>query len=332
MSRLFAGSMRSYKRRRLIKAEAPVNPHYGKLPTERTVAESIDNGVIIVDKPIGPTSHQVAAWVRDIFAVSKAGHGGTLDPNVSGVLPVALGNATKAIGLLHVAGKEYVAVMRLHGDVAENRIRDVCTQFIGTISQMPPEQAAVKREERERTIYRLDVLEIYGHDVLFVVECEGGTYIRVLCEDIGAALGCGAHMHALRRTRSGAFEENDVYNLHEVLDAYLFWRDEGDQGITNIIRPVEDLLVHLPAIVIRDSAVDAICHGAYLMLPGISQVDTGIEPGDEVAVMTLKGEGVAIGTACLATRDLVGQDQGVAVETNRVLMRKNTYPALWKKH
>jgi H/ACA ribonucleoprotein complex subunit 4 len=274
----------------------------------------------------------VSAWVRDIFGVGKTGHGGTLDPNVTGVLPVAISNATKAIGLLHSAGKEYVAVMRLHGDADEKLIRQVCSQFIGKIRQMPPKEAAVKREEREREIYYLDILEIKERDVLFRVGCEGGTYIRVLCEDIGKEMGCDAHMHELRRTKSGVFEERDAHTLHDVLDAYVFWKEEGDEEIKNIIRPVEDLLVHIPCIVIRDSAVDAICHGAYLTLPGVLQVDTGIEKGDMIALKTLKGEGVSIGTALMSTRDMMDKDKGIAAGTTRVLMRKGTYPPMWKKH
>jgi H/ACA ribonucleoprotein complex subunit 4 len=196
---------------------------------------------------------------------------------------------------------------------------------------MPPEQAAVKREERDREIYEIDVLEINGRDVLFRVACEGGTYIRVLCEDIGDELGCGAHMHELRRTRSGRFTEDQAYSLHDVLDAYLFWQEAGDEEITNIIRPLEDVLLHLPAVVIRDSAVDAICHGADLAVAGILQVDTGIIPGSQVAILTLKGEGVAIGLAQLSTRDIMEKDKGIAVDTKRVLMHKGTYPSMWKK-
>ena len=323
--------MRSQQRRRLIKAEATTNPHYGKRPISRTLEEQIHNGVVIVDKPAGPSSHQVSAWVRDIFEVTKAGHGGTLDPDVTGVLPIALSNATKTIGLLHEAGKEYVSVMRLHGDKGEGEIRTVCQDQVGTVTQMPPEQAAVKREERDREIYELDVLEIKERDVLFRVICEGGTYIRVLCEGIGDDLGCGAHMHELRRTRSGRFTESEAYSLHDVLDAYRFWQEEGDEEITNIIRPMEDVLLHLPAILIRDSAIDAICHGADLAVAGILQVDTGIIPGSQVAILTLKGEGVAIGEATMSTRDLMEKDQGIAVVTKRVLMHKGTYPSMWKK-
>ncbi|MEA2054598.1 MAG: RNA-guided pseudouridylation complex pseudouridine synthase subunit Cbf5 [Candidatus Thermoplasmatota archaeon] len=319
------------KRRRLIKAEAETNPNYGKEPSKRSVEELIDNGVTVVDKPAGPTSHQVSAWVRDIFGINKTGHGGTLDPNVTGILPVALSNATKAIGLMHSVGKEYVCVMRLHGDESEESIMQVCSQFIGKIRQTPPKEAAVKREEREREIYYLDILEINGRDVLFRVGCEGGTYIRVLCGDIGKKLGCDAHMHELRRTRSGVFEESEAHTLHDVLDSYIFWKEDGDEEIKKIIRHMEDLLIHLPCIVIRDSAVDAICHGAYLTLPGVLQIDTGIKKESVVALKTLKGEGVAIGTSLMSTRDIMDKDKGIVVDVNRVLMRKGTYPPMWKK-
>ena len=318
-------------RKRLIKAEAEANPYYGKEPRKRSVEELLENGVVIIDKPSGPTSHQVSAWVKEILEIKKAGHGGTLDPSVTGVLPIALQNATKAIGLLHSAGKEYVCVMRLHGNVDEERIREICNQFVGKIRQIPPKEAAVKRVEREREIYYLNILEIKGRDVLFVVGCEGGTYIRVLCEDIGKKLGCGAHMHELRRTKSGFFDESNAFTLHDLLDAYIFWKEDGDEEIKNIIRPMEDLLRHLPCIIIRDSAVDAICHGADVAIPGILQVDTGIEKGTTVAIKTLKGEGVAIGKALMNTRQIMEKDTGIAVDVTRVLMKKGTYPPMWKR-
>ncbi|KAA0002891.1 MAG: RNA-guided pseudouridylation complex pseudouridine synthase subunit Cbf5 [Thermoplasmata archaeon] len=318
-------------RKRLIKAEAETNPHYGKEPRKRSVEELLENGVVIIDKPSGPTSHQVSAWVKEILGIQKAGHGGTLDPYVTGVLPIALQNATKAIGFLHSAEKEYVCVMRLHGSVDEKKIREVCAQFVGKIRQIPPKEAAVKRVEREREIYYLNVLEIKGRDVLFVVGCEGGTYIRVLCEDIGKKLGCGAHMHELRRTKSGFFDEDDAFTLHDLLDAYIFWKEDGDEEIKNIIRPMEDLLRHLPCIVVRDSAVDAICHGADVAIPGIIQVDTGIEEGTIVAIKTLKGEGVAVGKALMSTRQIMEKDTGIAIDVTRVLMKKGTYPPMWRK-
>jgi len=171
-------------RRRLIKEDAETNPFFGKEPSKRSIEELLENGIVIVDKPSGPTSHQVTAWVKEILHIDKAGHGGTLDPNVTGVLPIALQNATKVIGLMHGAMKEYVCVMRLHGEVSKKKLKETMKNFIGKIWQMPPKEAAVKRQLRQRRIYYLNIIEVDGKDVLFKVGCEGGTYIRVLCKDI----------------------------------------------------------------------------------------------------------------------------------------------------
>ena len=138
------------QRKRLIKVSAKTNVHYGKAPSERTVRELLNNGFINLDKPAGPSSHQVVAWVKEILNLEKAGHGGTLDPAVTGVLPVALGDAARALQVLLVAGKEYVALMKLHKQVEEKKIREVCNSFVGEISQVPPLRSAVKRVRRTR--------------------------------------------------------------------------------------------------------------------------------------------------------------------------------------
>jgi H/ACA ribonucleoprotein complex subunit 4 len=190
-------------RKRLMKTSATTNVHYGKPPVLRTVRELFHNGIIVLDKPAGPTSHQVVAWVKEMLELEKAGHGGTLDPAVTGVLPVALGDAARALQVLLVAGKEYVALMGLHKQVDEKKIREVCESFVGEISQMPPLRSAVKRVRRTREVYYLEILEIQGREVLFRVGCEAGTYIRTLCVDMGKKLGCGAQLMELRRTRVG---------------------------------------------------------------------------------------------------------------------------------
>lgn len=319
-------------RRRLIKEDAETNPFFGKEPSKRSIEELLENGLVIIDKPAGPTSHQVSAWVKEILHIKKAGHGGTLDPNVTGVLPVALQNATKAIGLMHGMRKEYICVMRLHGDVSKKKIKETMKSFIGKIWQIPPKEAAVKRVPRQRTIYYLNILEIDGRDVLFKVGCEGGTYIRVLCQDIGKKLGVGAHMEELRRTKSGMFDESQAVILQDLLDAYIFWKEEGyEDELRKYLHPIEDLLNHLPAIVIKDSAVDAICHGANLALPGVAQVDTGIKKGSLVVIKTLKGEAVAIAKALMSTRDIMEKDKGIVADTKRVIMKRGTYPPMWKK-
>ena len=192
---------------------------WGTRPEERSIAERIRLGVAIVDKPGGPTSHQVSAWVRDMFGVPKAGHSGTLDPRVTGVLPVALADATRAVEAVLEGDKEYVGVMQLHQDVDERRVRSMMARFVGEIYQIPPIRSAVKREQRTRHVYDLEPLEVDGRNVLFRVRCESGTYIRTLCADIGDALGVGANMVDLRRTRAATFGEADAHPLNAFRDA-----------------------------------------------------------------------------------------------------------------
>ena len=186
--------------------------------------------------------------------------------------------------------------------------------------------------KRKRSIYYLDVLQIKNREVLFSVGCEAGTYIRTLCVDIGKKLGCGAHLSELKRTRVGNLKVEDSVILHDVKDAYVFWKEEkNEEELRSIILPMERLLDHLPKIVIRDSAVDAICHGANLAIPGVVEIDTYIKKGDMVAVLTLKDEGIALVNALMSTEEVIQKDTGLCTNTERVLMNKGTYPSIWKK-
>jgi tRNA pseudouridine55 synthase len=318
-------------RKHLIKTSASTNVHYGKAPGQRTVRELLNNGFINLDKPAGPSSHQVVAWVKEALELEKAGHGGTLDPAVTGVLPVALGDAARALQVLLVAGKEYVALMKLHKQVDEKKVREVCASFIGKISQIPPLKSAVKRVRRTREIYYLEILEIHGTEVLFRVGCEAGTYIRTLCVDIGKKLGCGAQLLELRRTRVGNITEDGSVTLQDVKDAYLFWREDGDDSeLRKTILPMERLLEVVPRIVVRDSAVDALCHGANLAIPGVVEIDE-LVVGEIAAVVTLKGEGVALVKMQLPSVQVIEKDTGICASLERVLMNKGTYPSIWKK-
>lgn len=221
--------------------------------------------------------------------------------------------------------------MQVHADVPEQETRRVLNEFVGEIYQKPPLRASVKRETRKRIIYRLDVHEIDGRVVLFTCSCQAGTYIRKLCSDIGDVLGCGAHMRELRRTRAGPFtEKNGSVTLHE-LSAAQSEREAGNgEPMRAIIRPMEVALGAIPRMEIRDSAVDAICHGADLAVPGIVKLDSMIEKNRPVTMFTLKGEAVALGRALMTTREILDQERGVAAKTERVLMDRGTYPAMWK--
>ena len=304
---------------------------YGTPPDQRTIEERIRHGVVIVDKPSGPTSHQVSAWVRDMFGVKKAGHSGTLDPRVTGVLPVALADATRALEAVLVGDKEYVGVMQLHQDVDEKRLRGIMSRFVGEIYQIPPVRSAVKREQRTRHIFELEPLEIDGRNVLFRVRCESGTYIRTLCADIGEALGVGANMVDLRRTRTASFSEAEALPLNALRDAIAYWKEDGDPtSLRATVHPMEDLLRHLPRMIIKDTAVDAICHGANLAVPGVAKLSPHIRRGDAVGVLTGKGEAVAFSKALMTTDEIVIAKSGAAADTGRVLMDPGTYPKLWK--
>ena len=317
----------------LIKSKSKTNPDYGCDPYERPIEEHISKGVINLDKPSGPSSHEVDSWVKRILHVNKTGHGGTLDPKVTGVLPIGIDTATRVSQLLLPAGKEYVCLMTMHKEMPEDQVYEIFDQFTGKIYQTPPVKSAVKRELRVRTIYYATIYEIKGKDVLFRVGCEAGTYIRTLCHDIGEALGCGAHMAELRRTRAGPFNErnDDLVNLYDLTDAYHFWVEDGDESyLRNAIKPMEVAADHLPQIFIKDSAVEAICQGAKLAAGGISMLSKGIKRGDLVAIKSLKGELVASGIALASTEEIMNADSGLVVNTNKVFMQPGVYPMAWK--
>ena len=332
----------------LIKSKSKTNPDYGCNPYERPIEEHISKGVINLDKPIeehiskgvinldkpsGPSSHEVDSWVKRILHVNKTGHGGTLDPKVTGVLPIGIDSATRVSQLLLPAGKEYVCLMTMHKEMPEDQIYEIFDQFTGKIYQTPPVKSAVKRELRVRTIYYATIYEIKGKDVLFRIGCEAGTYIRTFCHDIGEALGCGAHMAELRRTRAGPFNErnDDLVNLHDLTDAYHFWVEDGDESyLRNAIKPMEVAAEHLPQIFIKDSAVEAICQGAKLAAGGISMLSKGIKRRDLVAIKSLKGELVASGIALASTEEIMNADSGLVVDTNKVFMQPGVYPMAWK--
>ncbi len=313
------------------KVEDTTDPAYGFIPNKRPIRELITHGVLNLDKPAGPTSHEVVSWVKKILDLPRAGHGGTLDPKVTGLLPIMLGDATKSVGALMTAGKEYICLMKLHSTVKKTVVKEIAQEFTGPIYQRPPVKSAVKREVRIRNIYYLDIPEINGTKVLMRVGCEAGTYIRKLCHDMGEALGCGAHMQELRRTRSGPFREDDsLITLFDLKDAMVMYQESDDESeLRRVIQPMEAGLVHLPRIIIRDSAVDAICHGASLAAPGVVKVDTGMNTGDMVLVMSLKGEAVALAWSLMDTDAVLEAETGMVADTKRVLMPEGTYPKGW---
>ena len=313
-----------------VRAEEEADPSLGTLPEERSIQDRIKYGMIVIDKPPGPTSHEVVAWIKKLLELDRAGHGGTLDPKVTGVLPVGLQNSTKVVQALLEAGKEYICLMRTHVDEEEGRVMSTLKLFEGEIWQRPPLRASVKRRLRTRFIYGIDYMEGDGRNWLFRVACQSGTYIRKLCFDVGEVLGGGAHMHELRRSRSGPFVEADLVTMLELVDGIDRWKQEGDESrLREVIRPVEEALGLLPKIWIRDSAVDAVCTGANLAMPGILRLESGIEKGAMVAVLTQKGEGVALMSALASGEQIMEAEHGLAAKPVRVLMPRGSYPRMW---
>jgi len=318
----------------ILKSSDSTNPDYGFVSLDNLPIEYLlENSVIALDKPAGPTSHEVATWVRKILEVDRVGHGGTLDPAVTGILPTGVGNATKAMQALLPAGKEYVCVLELHNRAPEEDIGRVVDEFIGKLYQKPPLRSSVKRILRVREIYYNNILEIKGRLVLFRVGCQAGTYIRKLCFDIGEALGVGGHMRELRRTRVGTFREDEhMCSLYDLKDAFMFWKDDGDEvELRRYLLPIEFGLGHLPVINVRDSAVDAICHGANLAASGVVSLSSGMNKEDMVVLKTLKDEAIAV-AKCTDTSDRIAKAKsGIVANTERVLMERGRYPSMWKK-
>ncbi len=304
-------------------------------PAERDPEALLSFGAVALDKPSGPTSHQVSAWVRELADVGKAGHAGTLDPKVTGCLPVLTGAATRLAGAL-LGPKAYVAVLHLHADPPAD-LEAVLDAFEGPIYQKPPRKSAVARRLRVRELYSLEALEVDGRRVLLAVECESGTYVRKLCHDLGLALGTGGHMGDLRRTASEPFDDAGLATLHDLVDALAEWRERGDDGpLREVVRPAERALSHLPTVTIAPSAATEVAEGAPVYAPGVIDVDGAAPPagaGDDgnprtpadaddvdgaplVACLTPDGAAVCLGR-------LVGDpeaDSGIAVALERVLV------------
>src|SRR3989344_5790143 len=307
------------------------NPEYGKPPEKRDMRELLQSGVVCIDKPAGPTSHQAADFVKNILKVEKAGHAGTLDPHVSGLLVVGINNGTKILKAQLEAPKEYVCLMYAHKEPKESEVKEILKEFTGPLLQRPPIRAAVLRVLRVREIYENKFLEHEGKNVLFKVSCEAGTYIRRLCHDMGLALGSGAHMKQLRRVKSGAFDESSITTLHDLADAYVDWaEDNNEKPLRKIIQPLENALSHLPRVIISDFAVDSLAHGAQLAVPGVLQLSKEIKAGDLVGVFTQKGEGVMLATALMSSEEIAEKEKGFAFKTERILIRQGIYPKFKK--
>ena len=282
-----------------IEVDLSYDPNF--VPWRQDIPSLLKKGLLLVDKPAGPTSHEVVYHIKQILEIKKAGHHGTLDPNVTGVLAVGLGKGTRALQVLAESEKEYVAILQLHGEVDSEAIKSCFHEFQAKIYQRPPLKSSVKRRLRVRAIYHLDILEINHPYILFRVRCQAGTYIRKLCTDIGEALGCGAHMKQLRRVASGPFsEKSGIYTLQNLMDAsYYYYNEDDDQLLRSILLPIEYTCLDIHKIIVRDNTIQTISRGVPLGINGIIQYCVPSDYTGMVALFSVHQELVAL--AHLAT-------------------------------
>ena len=306
----------------------------GQNPLKRDLVSHCRYGVINLDKPANPSSHEVVAWIRRILRVDKTGHSGTLDPKVTGCLIVCVDRATRLVKSQQGAGKEYVCVLRLHDALAEEKkLSQALETLTGALFQRPPLISAVKRQLRIRTIHETKLFEFDNERNLgvFWVSCEAGTYIRTLCVHLGLLLGVGGHMQELRRVRSGAMgEEDELMTMHDVMDAQWVYDNTKDESyLRRVVKPLETLLTGYKRVLVKDSAINAICYGAKLMIPGLLRFESGIDVHEEVVLMSTKGEAIALAYAMMATAEMASCDHGVVAKIKRVIMERDTYPRRW---
>eukprot|EP00538_Stauroneis_constricta_P002367 CAMPEP_0119555058 /NCGR_PEP_ID=MMETSP1352-20130426/7382_1 /TAXON_ID=265584 /ORGANISM="Stauroneis constricta, Strain CCMP1120" /LENGTH=490 /DNA_ID=CAMNT_0007601761 /DNA_START=33 /DNA_END=1502 /DNA_ORIENTATION=+ len=305
----------------------------GSSPLARSLKQHLSYGIINLDKPANPSSHEVVSWIKRILRVEKTGHSGTLDPKVTGCLIVCIDRATRLVKAQQSAGKEYVGIVRLHAACEHSKLQRSVETLTGALFQRPPLISAVKRQLRIRTIYESKLLEFDKERNLGIVwiSCEAGTYIRTLCVHLGLLCGTGGHMQELRRVRSGALDEKDnMVTMHDVLDAqHVYDTTKDETYLRRVVLPLEVLLTKYKRIVVKDSAVNAICYGAKFMIPGLLRFADDIEIGTEVVLMTTKGEAIAVAIAQMTTAVMATVDHGVVAKIKRVIMERDVYPRRW---
>ena len=299
----------------------------GSSPLARPLRQHLSYGVINLDKPSNPSSHEVVSWIKKILRVEKTGHSGTLDPKVTGCLIVCIDRATRLVKSQQSAGKTYVVLARLHSACETTKVQRAVETLTGALFQRPPLISAVKRQLRIRSIYSSKLLEYdeQRHLGILWVDCQAGTYMRTLCVHLGLLTGCGGHMQELRRCRSGAMTENDnLVTMHDVLDAQHVYDTTKDESyLRRVIMPLEVLLVKHKRIVVKDSSVNAVCYGAKFMIPGLLRFADGIELNDEVVLMTTKGEAIVVAIAQMTTPVMATVDHGVVAKIKRVIMERD---------
>ena len=317
-----------------LDATAKSNPSFGIDPYRRSIEELLDCGVIIIDKPPGPSSHQLAAWAGSLLGITRIGHGGTLDPFATGLLTLLCGRSTKITGILLKKTKRYVSVLRFKEPISTDEISGLLSNLTGQIYNVPPKESAVKVQVRSRDILEMDVIDSSADSRVHVIstDCEAGTYIRTLTRDIGLMVGNRCELLELHRQGSGSLEDSMACTMQQLADAVFLWREHDDEsGLLRLLSPIERILDDLPRIVVKDGAASAMSHGAPLARPGIVSVPKKIPSGSVVLISTIKGEAVSIATTTVDSDSIPGMQSGQVAIANSVLMKPGTYPQTWAK-
>jgi H/ACA ribonucleoprotein complex subunit 4 len=257
----------------------------GKLKDKKTVKELLEFGIININKPSGPTSFDVSEFVMKTLGLRKTSHFGTLDPKVTGVLPVALNRGCKLTGFFLGEDKEYIGIMRIHENLPIKEIEKAIEEkFTGKIMQLPPVKSRVARINREREVKKFEILEKDGQNILFHVECQGGTYIRKLVSDLGDYLKIGAHMLELRRIRAGIFTEDD--KKYPSIDLYELEKCAKDEKkLREIIIPGEVVSELYPVVEIKNDSAKKILMGQPIYEENLAEKNR-FNNGSRIAVFS----------------------------------------------
>ena len=303
---------------------------FGTVPDERTLEQRLASGFILVDKPAGPTSHQLAAWARDLLGLDRLGHGGTLDPFATGVLPLMAGRCMKITNKILKHKKTYIAVFRFRTMPDEADLKKTITSMTGRIYNVPPEVSAVKVQVRTRTIHAFELLDVEGNDAVARISCDAGTYIRTMARDMGLLLNTPVTLKELRRETSGMFDLKDCVTMDQLADAVWLWKECGqEEALKAIVHPIEKLLVDVPRCLVKDSAVAALAYGAPLLLPGLISIPKGLKKGTELMVASLKEEAVGFVKLKADSNDIIAMETGEIARPSMVLMDTDVYPRRW---
>ena len=306
--------------------------NHGIDPENLSIEQRLASGFILLDKPPGPTSHQIASWVRDLLGLERLGHGGTLDPFATGVLPLMAGKSMKLTKGILKTDKTYIAVLKFAQETNTESLNDVIDKLTGRIYNVPPEISAVRVQVRTRKIYSFELIEATSTQAIVKIACEAGTYIRTIARDMGLLLGYNVELKELRRENSGRFNLIDCVTLQEIADAVWLWKEcDNSTALEKIIHPTEKLLLDKPYIIVKDSAASALCHGAPLLRPGLIDVSDKLSSGLEVAAFTSKNEVVGIVKMSKGFTEISNETSGEIGKPVMILMEQERYPPQWNK-